>query len=98
MSYSIETHPGRDSDEDHPLFVRIDAVVDNLGSSHTGVAVKDLDGLGVAFHGPVVDGGAGDKGKRFERDPFPELDVVVHQVRLYFGLHLQVENLQLSSG
>ena len=39
------THLGGDANEEHPPFVGVDAIVDNLVPAQASVAVKDLDRL-----------------------------------------------------
>lgn len=84
----------RNPNEQQPLLFGVRAVVDDLTARQTGVPVKDLDGLRVALHAPVVDGAVRHQGNRVERDPLPEGHVVRHGVRFHLALHLDVENLQ----
>ena len=58
------------------------------------MSVEDLDGSGVALHGPMEDAGLRHEGDRVQRDPLPEYDVVRHRVRLHLRLHLDVEYLE----
>ena len=69
-------------------------VVDDLATGQTGMSVEDLDGSGVALHGPMEDARLRHEGDRVQRDPLPEDNVVRHRVRLHLRLHLDVENLE----
>ena len=68
--------------------------VTHLTPSQAGVTIKDLGGLAVPLHGPVVDAGLCDQGDGVQADPLPEHDVVRHGVRLHLRLHLDVEDLK----
>ena len=68
--------------------------VTHLTPSQAGVTIKDLGGLAVPLHGPVVDRGLRHQRDHVLGDPLPEDDVIRHRVRLHLGLHLDVEYLQ----
>jgi hypothetical protein len=70
-----------DADEDHPLLVVGDAVVDDLGTGECCMAVEDLLRRRCRVgNAPVVDGGVGDHADDGLRHPFPEDDVLVVHV------------------
>ena len=98
---------GADADENEPLLVLGDAVVDDLVAGEGEMTVEDLDGRigrgGVGGGGgsvgdPVVDGAVGDDAEGGGRDPVPEGHVFVHQVRFDLLFELDVEDLELAGG
>lgn len=58
------------------------------------MSLKHLDGLRVAFHGPMVHRCLGHQGQRVQRDPLPEDHILSHCVSLHLALHLNVKDLQ----
>ena len=85
----------RDGDDNHPLLVMADSVVDDLGAQ-VGVAVEHFDGRGLAWikDVPVVDTSLCNQTQALVAVPLPENDVLVHGGRLQLGLCAQVEDLK----
>jgi hypothetical protein len=70
-----------DADEDHPLLVVRDAVVDDLSTGECRMAVEDLLGRRCRVgDAPVVDGRVSDHANNGLGHPFPEDDVLVVDV------------------
>ncbi len=74
----------RDTNKNEPFLVLTCAVVDDLCTLQADVAIKDLGGCGFAFHGPMEYCVLGDNTESGVADPFPEGDVLGHEMRLYF--------------
>ena len=98
---------GADADENEPLLVLGDAVVDDLVAGEGKMSVEYLDGRvgsggigggGGSVGDPVVDRAVGDDTEGRGRDPVPESDIFVHQVRFDLLLELDVEDLELPGG
>jgi hypothetical protein len=86
-----------DSDQNHPLLIGRDAIVDDLVGGQAGVALKHLDWIRSAVHTPVQDSGFGNETKGIQTDPFPEDDIFGRLPSLHLALHLNVEDLELPS-
>ena len=83
----------RDANEDEPLFIGGDAVVDYLGAGESGVTVKYFLRCRLVVNGPVVHSGVSDHANSGFRDPLPEDDVLIVCVRLDLLLGFNVEDL-----
>lgn len=90
------TNLSRNSDQDHPFLIRVNAVVDDLTAGQTSMSVKDLNGSRLSFDGPMINSSLSNQTKGLNVNPAPKDDIFMHQVRLELGLHFQVENLQLT--
>ena len=98
---------GADPDEDEPLFIWSDAVIDDLVASEGEMSIEYFDGrVGSGGFGsgrgcvgyPVVYGAVGDDSEGRGRDPVPESDIFVHQVRFNLLFEFDIEDLELSRG
>jgi hypothetical protein len=92
----MATNLSRNSDQDHPFLIRVDAVVDDLTAGHTSMSVKDLNGSRLSFHGPMINSSLSHQTEGLNVNPVPKDDIFMHQVGLKLGLHFQVEDLQLT--
>jgi hypothetical protein len=97
MQLTKDTNLRRDANQDHPLSIRVDAVVDDLATRQVCVSIKDLGGSRFSFDRPVVNCRSGDHTNGLDIDPMPKDNVLMHNMRLELGLHFQVEHLQLTS-
>ena len=88
-----------DADEEAPLAVGGNSVVDDLRAGKVGKTVEDLLGGGLALNGPVEDTGLGDDGDGLVVDPSPvgDLGGVGELEGGHLGLHVEVEDLELST-
>ena len=89
----------RNTNEDHPLLICGDAVVDDLRARESCMTVEYLVRRACRVRDrPVVNGSIGHHPNRAVRYPFPEHDVLAIYVRLHFLLRLNVEYLQCATG
>lgn len=77
-----------------PLFISSCSVTDNLSACEVGVAVENFDWRRSSVcHGPVPDRGFRNETNRVGGEPRPVDHILVHDMRLDFLLHLNVEDL-----
>lgn len=84
----------RDTDDNHPVLARRNAIVDDLAAGQCGVTVEHLlRRSGSVRDRPVVYGSICDEAEVRVGRPFPEHDIFVVNVGFDFLLRLDVEDL-----
>ncbi len=89
---------GCDSDQNHPLQIRRNLVIDDLRVSERRKAIKNLDWARIRVQGPMEYRRRSDQAESVGIDPGPKDNVLGKQIGLDFRLELQIEYLDVSPG